>query len=180
VALFGNLTHYPKIIRRMSEQAPTLRPVEGLDPTDRTIVGALLADARIPNARLAALAGIAPSTCLERVRALRRRGVLRGFHADLDASAVGYGLQAMIAVRLAAHTREQIESFTDHVRVLPRVLTIFHMTGETDYLLHVVARDAHDLREFVIEHLASDPAVAHAQTSLIYEQRSGPGIPLSE
>jgi DNA-binding Lrp family transcriptional regulator len=150
-----------------------------LDPIDRTIVGALRADARVSNARLAELAGIAPSTCLERVRALRRRGVLRGFHADVDPAAVGYGLQAMIAVRLSAHTREQIESFTDHVRVLPGVLSIFHMTGETDYLLHVVARDAHDLREFVVEHLASDPAVAHAQTSLIYEQRSGPGIPLN-
>jgi DNA-binding Lrp family transcriptional regulator len=149
-----------------------------LDPVDRTIVNALREDARISNARLADLAGIAPSTCLERVRALRARGVLRGFHADVDPAAMGYGLQAMIAVRLAAHTREQIESFTAHVRDLDGVLSIFHMTGETDYLLHVAARDAHDLREFVVEHLASDPAVAHAQTSLIYEQRSGPGVPL--
>jgi DNA-binding Lrp family transcriptional regulator len=152
--------------------------VSSLDPVDRTIVGALRADARISNAKLAELAGVAPSTCLERVRALRRRGILRGFHADVDPDAMGYGLQAMIAVRLAAHTREQIESFTAHVRVLDGVLSIYHMTGETDYLLHVAARDAHDLREFVVEHLASDPAVAHAQTSLIYEQRSGPGIPL--
>ena len=149
-----------------------------LDPVDRTIVEALRADARISNARLADLAGVAPSTALERVRALRRRGVLRGFHADVDPGAVGYGLQAMIAVRLAAHTREQIESFTAHVRALDGVMSIFHMTGETDYLLHVAARDAHDLREFVVEHLASDPAVAHAQTSLIYEQRDGPGVPL--
>src|SRR5262249_51556135 len=51
-----------------------------------------------------------------------------------------------------------------------------HVTGQTDYLLWVAARDAHDLREFVVEHLASDPAVAHAETSLIYEQRRGPGV----
>ena len=150
-----------------------------LDDVDRTIVGALRDDARIPNARLAELAGVAPSTCLERVRALRARGVLRGFHADIDPAVLGYGLEAMIAVRLAAHTREQIESFTEHVRALPGVLSIYHMTGETDYLLHIAARDAHDLREFVVEHLASDPAVAHAQTSLIYEQRAGSGIPLA-
>ncbi|MEA2296387.1 MAG: hypothetical protein QOE86_4026 [Solirubrobacteraceae bacterium] len=149
-----------------------------LDAVDRTIVEALRANARISNSRLAELAGVAPSTCLERVRALRRRGVLRGFHADIDPNAVGYGLQAMIAVRLSAHTREQIQAFTDHVRVLDGVLSIFHMTGETDYMLHVAARDAHDLREFVVEHLASDPTVAHAQTSLIYEQRDGPGVPL--
>jgi DNA-binding Lrp family transcriptional regulator len=152
--------------------------VAPLDAVDRTIVEALRENARISNSRLAALAGVAPSTCLERVRALRRRGVLRGFHADVDPNAVGYGLQAMIAIRLSAHTREQIEAFTDHVRVLDGVLSIFHMTGETDYMLHVAARDAHDLREFVVEHLASDPTVAHAQTSLIYEQRDGPGVPL--
>jgi DNA-binding Lrp family transcriptional regulator len=155
-----------------------VRIVTVLDPVDRTIVGALREDARIPNARLAELAGIAPSTCLERVRSLRRRGVLRGFRADIDPAGLGYGLQAMIAVRLAAHTREQIASFTEHVRDLDGVLSIFHMTGETDYLLHVAARDPHDLREFVVEHLASDPAVAHAQTSLIYEQRDGRGVPL--
>lgn len=167
--MFGQFAPWPRRVRRM----------EVLDPVDRTIVEALRQDARLSNARLAALAGVAPSTCLERVRSLRRRGVLRGFHADVDPATLGMPLQAMIAIRLAAHTREQIESFTDHVRVLPGVLSIFHMTGETDYLLHVAARDPHDLREFVVEHLASDPAVAHAQTSLIYEERRGPGVPLT-
>ena len=75
-----------------------------------------------------------------------------------------------------AHSREQIESFTEHVRTLAGVLSIFHVTGQTDYLLWVAAADAHDLREFVVEHLASDPAVSHAETSLIYEQRRGPGV----
>jgi len=155
-----------------------LVPNYALDPVDRRILEALREDARMPNTHLAERAGVAPSTCLERVRALRRRGVIRGFRADIDPAALGLPLQAMIAIRLSAHTREQIESFTDHVRALPGVLSIFHMTGETDYLLHVAAGDPHDLREFVVQHLASDPAVAHAQTSLIYEQRDGPGIPI--
>jgi DNA-binding Lrp family transcriptional regulator len=147
-----------------------------LDDLDRRIIGELVADARIPNARLAERAGIAPSTCLARVRALREAGVIRGFHAEIDLAALGRPMQAMIAVQLAAHTREQIESFTDHVRELPGVLSVFHVTGETDYLLWVAAADAHDLREFVVEHLASDPAVARAETSIIYEQRRGPGV----
>jgi len=61
------------------------------------------------------------------------------------------------------------------VRALPGVLSIFHMSGSTDYLLWVAMADAQDLREFVVEHLASDPAVGHAETSLIYEQVRGPG-----
>ena len=147
-----------------------------MDAIDRRIVEILVENARIPNARLAELAGIAPSTCLARVRSLQERGVIRGFHADIDPAALGLPLQALIAIRLSVHSREQIEGFTDHVRKLDAVLSIFHMTGETDYLLLVAAKDAHDLREFVVEHLASDPAVAHAQTSLVYEHVRGPGI----
>jgi DNA-binding Lrp family transcriptional regulator len=151
-------------------------PNDPLDPVDRHLVELLARDARLPNARLAELAGIAPSTCVARLRGLRERGVIRGFHAEIDLAALGRPLQALIAVRLSAHTREQIESFTAHVRELAGVLSVFHMTGADDYLLWIAAADAQALREFVVEHLASDPAVAHAQTSLIYEHVRGPGV----
>ena len=151
-------------------------PNDPLDPVDLRIVELLTRNARISNARLAEEVGVAPSTCLARVRALRERGVIRGFHADVDETALGRPLQAFIAVRLSAHSREQIERFTKHVYALPGVQSIFHMTGETDYLLLVAARDPGDLREFVVEHLASNPAVAHAQTNLVYEHVRGPGV----
>ena len=147
-----------------------------LDPVDRAILEALSEDARMPNNRLADRVGVAPSTCLARVRALRARGILRGFHAEVDLAALGLPLQAMVAVRLTVHHRAEIESFTHHVRRLRGVLSVFHMTGQTDYLVWVAATDAQDLREFVVDHLATHPAVAHAETSLIYEHRRGPGI----
>lgn len=147
-----------------------------LDSVDRAILETLSGDARIPNNQLAERVGVAPSTCLARVRALRESGVLRGFHAEIDLAALGRPLQAMIAVRLAVHDRAQIEDFTSHVRALPGVLSVFHMTGQNDYLVWVAAADAHDLREFVVDHLATHPATAHAETSLIYEHRRGPGI----
>lgn len=147
-----------------------------LDRVDRAILEALSEDARMPNNRLAERVGVAPSTCLARVRALRRAGVLQGFHAEIDLAALGRPLQAMVAVRLTVHAREQIDAFTDAVRALPGVLSIFHMTGVNDYLVWVAAADAQDLREFVVDHLATHPAVAHAETSLIYEHKRGPGI----
>lgn len=136
----------------------------------------LAEDARITNQRLAERVGIAPSTALARLRSLRDRGVIRGFHAELDLAALGRPLQALIAVQLTVHTREQIDAFTTAVRELPGVLMVFHLTGVTDYLIWVAAADAQDLREFVVDHLATHPAVAHAETSLIYEHRRGPGI----
>ena len=151
-------------------------PRPPLDAVDRLLVEALSEDARMPNNRLAERAGIAASTCVARLRALRRTGVIRGFHAEVDLAALGRPLQAMVAVRLAVHAREQIEAFTDAVRGLPGVLSVFHLTGATDYLVWVAATDAQDLREFVVDHLATHPAVAHAETSLIYEHKRGPGI----
>jgi DNA-binding Lrp family transcriptional regulator len=147
-----------------------------LDAIDRAILESLSEDARLPNNRLAERVGIAPSTCLARVSALRRAGVLLGFHAEIDLAALGRPLQAMIAIRLTVHEREQIDRFTHDVRELPGVLSVFHMTGVTDYLVWVAAADMQDLREFVVDHLATHPAVAHAETSLIYEHRRGPGI----
>ena len=147
-----------------------------VDDIDRAILELLAADARITNQQLAARVGVAPSTALTRLRGLRERGVIRGFHAELDLAALGRPLQALIAVRLAVHAREQIDAFTSAVRQLPGVLMVFHLAGATDYLVWVAARDAQDLREFVVDHLATHSAVAHAETSLIYEHSRGPGL----
>ncbi|PBC58279.1 hypothetical protein CJ177_00015 [Rhodococcus sp. ACPA1] len=75
---------------------------------DRILLDQLSRDARTPNTALAALAGIAPSTCLGRVRALVERGVIRGVHADIDPIALGRDLQAMIAVRVQANGRKHL------------------------------------------------------------------------
>jgi DNA-binding Lrp family transcriptional regulator len=154
---------------------PHIPPPAALDDVDLAILEALSEDARVPNNRLAERLGIAPSTCLARVRSLRESGVLRGFHAEVDLAALGRPLQAMIAVRLTVHHREEIEGFTRAVRELPGVLSVFHVAGVNDYLVWVAAADAQDLREFVVDHLATHPSVAHAETSLIYEHRRGPG-----
>jgi len=151
-------------------------PQPSVDAVDRRILELVAADGRITNQRLAEEAGIAPSTALARLRTLRQRGVIRGFHAEVDLAALGRPLQALIAVRLAVHAREQIDAFTSTVRGLPGVLMVFHLTGVTDYLVWVAAADAQDLREFVVDHLATHPSVSHAETSLVYEHQRGPGI----
>ncbi|MEU4117049.1 Lrp/AsnC family transcriptional regulator [Kitasatospora sp. NPDC028055] len=144
-----------------------------LDDVDRAIVRALADNARLPNNALAAAVGIAPSTCLARVRALQERGIIRGFRAELDPAAIGLPLQAMISVRLRAHTREQNESFRSTAPDLPGVLAVFHMAGSDDYLLHVGVAGPESLRDFVVDHLTTHPAVAQTRTNLIFEQIPG-------
>ena len=143
-------------------------PAVTLDETDRVILHELARDARLPNNTLAQRAGIAPSTCLARVRALRERGVIRGYHADIDPAALGRPLQAMVAVRLQADARGHLRSFVAGVARLPEVLNVFFLAGRDDFLLHVAAADAVGLRDFV-ERLSGNADVAYTETSLIFE-----------
>ena len=139
-----------------------------LDDVDRHIVWELARDARLPNNALAERAGIAPSTCLGRVRSLRERGVIRGYHADVDPAALGRPLQAMIAVRLQSNARGRIRGFVADVAGLPEVLNVFFLAGKDDFLLHVAAASTTSLRDFV-EALSSNADVSYTETSLIFE-----------
>jgi DNA-binding Lrp family transcriptional regulator len=139
-----------------------------LDDIDRHIVHEMARDARIANNALAERVGIAPSTCLGRVRSLRERGVIRGYHADVDPAALGRPLQAMIAVRLQSHARSRIRAFVADVAGLPEVLNVFFLAGKDDFLLHVAAASTASLRDFV-ETLSSNGDVSYTETSLIFE-----------
>lgn len=146
-----------------------------LDRIDRALLHALSVDARVSGAALATAVGVAESTVSLRLRSLRQRGLVKGYRADVDLAALGVALQAMIAVRLGQHGRDVIDDFRAQAVGWPGVLSLFHTAGADDYLLHVVARDADGLRDFVLRHLASHPAVQHAQTNLIFEHAVGSG-----
>src|SRR5687767_10489003 len=84
------------------KSVPQANDVQALDRVDRVLLAALQRDGRTPNNELARQAGIAPSTCLARVRSLRERGAIRGIHADVDPEVLGLSIQAMIAVSLSS------------------------------------------------------------------------------
>jgi len=146
-----------------------------LDRLDRALLAALAQDARASGSALAAALGVAESTVSLRLRGLRQRGLVRGYRADVDLAALGVTLQAMIAVRLGRHGRDVIDDFRSQALTWPGVISLFHTSGADDYLLHVAARDADELRDFVLEHLTTHPAVSHAETHLIFEHAAGPG-----
>jgi DNA-binding Lrp family transcriptional regulator len=148
--------------------APNIVRTE-LDDVDRRLLRELVADARIPNNALAERVGIAPSTCLGRVRALRERGVIRGYHADVDPAALGRPIQAMISVRLQSHARGHIPDFMAKIATLPEVLNVFFLGGADDFHVHIAATSTDNLREFVVVNLSGDPDVALTETNLIFD-----------
>ncbi len=140
-----------------------------LDRIDFGILTALQNDARLSNKELAGRVGLAPSSCLERVRRLRADGVLRGFHADAAPEALGIGLQAMISVRLRVHSRDAFESFREHLRSLREAVAVYQLGGLDDFLIHVAVRDADHLRELAMDQFTSRPEVERMETSLVFE-----------
>jgi DNA-binding Lrp family transcriptional regulator len=151
-----------------SAAASSQDPRPPLDRIDRELLRHLERDARMTNNALAELVGIAPSTCLGRVRALRARGVIRGYHADIDPASTGHPLQAMISVRLQSDARSRLEEFVSRVGVLPEVRDVYFLAGVDDYLLHVATADTASLRDFVVA-LNGEADVAGTQTSLIFD-----------
>ncbi len=150
-------------------------PVRVLDRIDREIVAALANNARLSNKELAARVGLAPSSCLERFRRLVRDGVLKGFHAEVDAKALGLALEALISVRLKQHTRESYGAFRDYVQSLPEVVDAYHVAGATDFLVHVRVADADHLRDFAIDAFTTRSEVGHLETALVFEHLRGAG-----
>lgn len=140
-----------------------------LDRIDFAIVAALQNNARLSNKELAAKAGLAPSSCLERVRALTRAGILKGHHADVAPAALGIGLEALVAVRLVKHARQQFKSLYAHLHALPEVLAIFHVSGVNDLQVHVAVRDLQHLRDLIVEKFAGRPEVGHCETSVLFD-----------
>ena len=144
-----------------------------LDPIDRQLLALLSKDSRQTNQALAEALGIAPSTCLARLKALKATGVIRRFTVDVDPKALGRPLQALISVRLRPGARHLMTGFGDDLRQVSEITQFFVLGGADDFLIHITARDTEHIRQFVLEHLSSNPAIAGTQTSLVFEHATG-------
>ncbi|WP_344980518.1 Lrp/AsnC family transcriptional regulator [Streptosporangium fragile] len=143
-----------------------------MDELDSEIVRLLQTDARQSNRELARKLGVAPSTCLERVRALTRRGVIRGYHADIDPAALNRRVQALVSVQIRPLSRSVIDAFQDFAGGLPQVLSVFVLSGGDDFVLHVAVQDLDSLHSFLTDRLSKRREVTGFRTSVIFQQVS--------
>ncbi len=147
-----------------------------VDHLDRQILQALYVDATTTNKALARRLGIAESTCAYRIRALRENGTIRGTHADLDLTALGFPLQAIIKVRLGSHSRDLVNKLYEGVVAAPGVLRAYHVAGSDDFHLHVAVENAEALRDLVLNHITIHQVVRGTETQLVFELRAGAGV----
>ena len=147
------------------------------DRTDRAILAVLQKDAGLSNKELARKIRLAPSSCLQRVRRLKASGAIRGLHAHVAPAALGIGLQAIVAVRLAHHLERDVEAFRHRLRSRAEVVNIYYVSGGVDFFVHVAVRDVAHLRTLGAEAFTSHRIVAHVETSLVFEHDRSPALP---
>jgi DNA-binding Lrp family transcriptional regulator len=146
-----------------------------LDAIDRALLLELQNDARQTNKALADKVGVAPSTCLERVRELRARGVITGFKATVEPAAVGRPMEAIMSIQQASAQRQATENLLEHASALPETVRVMALTGTTDFIVHVAVRDMDHLRDLVWS-LIERREVGRIQSSLVLAKVEGPSL----
>ena len=152
----------------MAESKSATRRNTELDSVDWAILGVLQVDATTPNKDIAASVGVAPSTCLERIRRMRESGVIASIRAHVDPARVGRGEQAFLAIQVRPHSRETANDFVRKVLEMPETLALYNVSGAEDYLVHVAVPDSTALQSLIIDNLLALPQVAHCRTQLIF------------
>lgn len=148
-----------------------------LDATDRRILRALQRDGRLSVVALSDEVGLSPTPCQRRLRRLEEEGVIAGYTAVLDNARLGLPLQAFVLVSLDSHAEEVVARFQAALSVRPEVLAAYSMSGEMDYLLHVVAADFEAYADFALKALLRMPGVKETKSSFVLQALKPPGGP---
>ncbi|MCL9816189.1 Lrp/AsnC family transcriptional regulator [Natronocalculus amylovorans] len=147
-----------------------------LDDTDRAILRILQENARTPFSEIARRIEMSSATVHDRVGRLEDAGVINGYHADVDAKKVGYGVSALVGLRVEQGREEDALS---RLREIDGVQAIHLTTGEWDVMLRVYAKDTDALRDLMFDNVAAMDGFSRSQTMIIlgtdYES-AGPPI----
>jgi Lrp/AsnC family leucine-responsive transcriptional regulator len=147
-----------------------------LDSIDLKLLEELQLDADRPNVELARIVGLSPAATLHRVRRLKESGIVRGIAARLDATVAGFPLQVHVAVTLQGHDDRSHRRFAEAVRAMPEVISADWVTGETDAMLMVVAREVAQLQRVLVR--LSTRGGASRVTTLLRLEELKPASPL--
>ncbi len=149
-----------------------------LDRINRQILSDLQENGRITNVELAANAGISPPPCLRRLRGLEDDGYIRGYHADLDPTMLGYEAELYALVGLESQALDRLQAFETTVAGWSEVRECHMVRGGGDFLLRIVAHDtAHE--NAITQRLTGATDVVRVTTfPVIRTAKRAPGVPI--
>ena len=150
-----------------------------LDRIDRRILHDLQTDGRMTNVELARRAGISAPPCLRRVRALEKAGLIKGYHAEVNAEALGFAVTVFAQVGLSSQAEADLKSFEALMASYLEVRECHMLAGEADLLLRIVATDWDAYQRFLTTRLTPAPNVSHVKSALaIRTSKAEPGVPI--
>ena len=138
-----------------------------MDEINRRILRELQADGRITNSDLALKVGLSPSACLRRVHELEKDGVIAGYRAVVNRSAVGGGFTAYVAVGLSEHHKRNQRNFEKAMATAPQVRECHNVTGTIEYILRVEVEDLAAYKHFHTDVLGQVPEVASITSYIV-------------
>lgn len=154
-------------------------PKVKLDRIDRKILHDLQEHGRMTNVELAERAGISAPPCLRRVRALEEAGVIKGYHADIDASTLGFGITVFAQVGLSNQSEVDLNKFEELIKSWPMVRECHLVSGEADYILKIVSEDWDTYQKFLTQNLTAAPNISHVKSALgVRVAKYKPGVPV--
>ncbi len=145
-------------------------PNTSLNEIDIRILNSLQSNARLSNVELAENIHLSQSPCLRRVRNMETSGIIKGYVALVDQNAVGLPVSVFVSVRLEKQVEHALEIFEGTVQQWPEVMECYLMTGDSDYLLRVVAADLAAYERFLMDKLTRVPGVASINSSFALKQ----------
>jgi Lrp/AsnC family leucine-responsive transcriptional regulator len=134
-----------------------------LDAINLRLVAELQADARLSLAELGRRVVLSAPAVAERLRRLEQEGLIRGYHADVDPRALGFGLAVHLRIRPAPR---QLAEVADLARETPEVIECHRVTGDDCYVMTMHVRDVEHLEEII------DEFAAYGQTTTSIIQSS--------
>lgn len=152
---------------------------EKIDKTDLKILKILQENGRITNLQLSQEIGLSPAPTLERVKKLERSGIIQSYHAEMNRDALGLGVQTFMQVTLMRHKSNAITNFVDQIMTIDEVVECYHVTGGSDYILRIYAKDMASYERLVMDKLSKIEEIAHMQTQVVLSTvKKTPTIPL--
>jgi DNA-binding Lrp family transcriptional regulator len=150
-----------------------------VDGFDRKIVSALAGNGRMTTVELAGQVGLSPSACTRRLQALEAEGVISGYRAPVNPSAIGLGITAFVEITLDRQSDEALRAFEQALAKCPNVLSCHLMSGSSDYLIRVAARDLSDFERLHANVFGHLPGVARIESKFaLREAIDRPLVPI--
>lgn len=150
------------------------------DRYELRMLALLQEDGRRPVSELAEELGLSATPCARRLEGLRAAGVITGFRAEIARQAVGLDIEVFIQVTLVSHSDGSPDHFRQEIMAIPEVTGCWALTGDQDFLLHVMVPDVAALTRFVMHRLMRIRGVRDVKTNLVLENIKPHGtVPLT-